>query len=136
LRPGNVDGAKGARNVIRSIIRAIHARCPKVKILVRGDSGFARENLMRWCENNRVDFLFGLARNGYLLHKACKIKSRAAVTMVDSDAPWRSSAISLIGPNPEAGRDRDRSSTKPCTVQLTSSRSASSSPHWIGTPRW
>ena len=56
LRPSNIDGARGSRNVIRRIIRMIRNRWPRVKILVRGDSGFARENLMRWCENNWVDY--------------------------------------------------------------------------------
>ena len=41
----------------------IHRRWPRVRVLLRGDSGFAREALMAWCEANRVDFLFGLARN-------------------------------------------------------------------------
>ena len=41
----------------------LRRRWPKTRILLRGDSGFARETLMAWCEANRVDFLFGLARN-------------------------------------------------------------------------
>ena len=45
----------------------IRARWPRVKILLRADSGFAREGLMAWCEANRVDFLFGLARNARLV---------------------------------------------------------------------
>jgi len=52
---------------------------PTVQILVRGDSGFARPNLMTWCEANPVDYIFGLARNTVLLHKARKVRSRAAV---------------------------------------------------------
>ena len=60
LRPANIDGAKGARNQIRRIVTAIRKRWPNVEILLRGDSGFARENLMRWCERNRVDYIFGL----------------------------------------------------------------------------
>lgn len=87
LRPGNIDAAQGARNVIKRIVARIRSRWPDVKILLRGDSGFVRENLVRWCERNRVDYIFGLARNGYLLHKARKIRSRAAVEMVDSNAP-------------------------------------------------
>src|SRR5690606_14221436 len=43
------------------------ARWPKVKILLRADSGFAREELMAWCEANQVDYLFGLARNPRLV---------------------------------------------------------------------
>lgn len=57
----------------------IRRHWPQVEILVRGDSGFARTNLMNWCEANGVDYIFGLPRNEYLLHKARKIRSRAAV---------------------------------------------------------
>lgn len=67
----------------------IRNRWPKVKILVRGDSGFARENLMRWCENNRVDYVFGLARNDYLLKKAQKVRGKAAKNMIKTNEPAR-----------------------------------------------
>ena len=82
LRPGNIDAAQGARNVIRRIVARIRDRWPTVKILLRGDSGFVRENLIRWCEANRVDYIFGLARNDYLLTKARKVRSRAAVELL------------------------------------------------------
>ena len=45
------------------MVAQIRASWPKVRILLRADSGFAREALMAWCEANRVDYLFGLARN-------------------------------------------------------------------------
>ena len=45
------------------IVSQIREAWPNVRIIVRGDSGFAREELMAWCEENRVDFVFGLARN-------------------------------------------------------------------------
>ena len=46
----------------------LRAKWPEVKIVLRGDSGFCREQLMAWCEaaENKVDFLFGLARNSRL----------------------------------------------------------------------
>jgi hypothetical protein len=49
------------------IVRCIRRRWPDVQILVRGDSGFAREALMRWCEDHGVDYVFGLAKNARLL---------------------------------------------------------------------
>ncbi len=85
LRPSDIDGAKGARNVIRRIVNQIRSHWPHVKILVRGDSGFVRENLLRWCEGNAVDYIFGLARNDYLLRKARKIRSRAALKLVNTN---------------------------------------------------
>ena len=63
LRRSNIDAAAGAVEEIARIVAAIRQRWPKVRILLRADSGFARDALMDWCEQNRVDFLFGLARN-------------------------------------------------------------------------
>jgi DDE family transposase len=63
LRRSNIDGAAGAIEEVARIVAQIRRRWPKTRILLRGDSGFAREALMAWCEANRVDFLFGLARN-------------------------------------------------------------------------
>src|SRR5438132_10665926 len=45
------------------IVARIRQRWPQVRIILRADSGFAREALMAWCEANGVDFIFGLARN-------------------------------------------------------------------------
>jgi hypothetical protein len=63
LRRSNIDGAAGAIDEVARIVAQIRCRWPMTRILLRGDSGFAREALMAWCEANRVDFLFGLARN-------------------------------------------------------------------------
>jgi len=63
LRPANIDGSAGAVEEIARIVGQIRARWPLVRIIVRADSGFAREALMAWCEANGVDFIFGLAKN-------------------------------------------------------------------------
>jgi len=63
LRRSNIDASAGAVEEVARIVARIRRRWPKTRILLRGDSGFAREVLMAWCEANRVDFLFGLARN-------------------------------------------------------------------------
>ena len=63
LRRSNIDGAAGSIDEVARIVAQIRHRWPRTRILLRGDSGFAREALMAWCEANRVDFLFGLARN-------------------------------------------------------------------------
>ena len=67
LRPGDMDAAAGSLTQVERIVTRIRQRWPNVKILLRGDSGFCREYLMRWCEANGVDFLFGLAKNKRLL---------------------------------------------------------------------
>ena len=69
LRRSNIDAAAGAVEEVARIVRRIRARWPRVRILLRADSGFAREALMAWCEANRVDFLFGLARNARLVEE-------------------------------------------------------------------
>jgi Transposase DDE domain group 1 len=51
---------------VARIVGHLRARWPRVRILLRADAGFAREELMRWCEHNSVDFLFGLAKNARL----------------------------------------------------------------------
>ena len=66
LRRSNIDGAAGADVELARIVGRIRASWPRVRILVRADSGFARESLMAWCEANGVDFVFGLARNARL----------------------------------------------------------------------
>jgi hypothetical protein len=66
LRPGNVDAAAGVVEEVARIVAQIRQCWPKVRILLRGDSGFAREELMAWCEANRVHFLFGLQQNSRL----------------------------------------------------------------------
>ena len=66
LRRANIDASAGAVEEVSRIVCQIRARWPRVRILLRADSGFAREGLMSWCEHNRVDFVFGLARNARL----------------------------------------------------------------------
>jgi len=68
LRASNIDGAAGALDEVKRIVAQLRAKWPSVRIVPRGDSGFCREELMAWCEaaENKVDFLFGLARNSRL----------------------------------------------------------------------
>src|SRR3954454_5487567 len=63
LREANHDAAFGSLVEIQRIVKQLRAAWPEVKITLRGDSGFCRNELMSWCESNRVDFVFGLARN-------------------------------------------------------------------------
>jgi hypothetical protein len=63
LRPANQDAAKGSVEEVSRIVAQLRERWPAVKIVLRADSGFCREELMAWCEANHVDYVFGLARN-------------------------------------------------------------------------
>lgn len=67
LRPSNIDASCGALKHLVRIVAHLRQHWPQVKILVRADSGFCREHLMRWCEANQVDYLFGLPKNRRLL---------------------------------------------------------------------
>ena len=67
LRTSDRDAADGAPEVLAYLVQRIRARWPKVRIIARGDSGFARDALMAWCESHRVYYLLGLARNSRLL---------------------------------------------------------------------
>jgi hypothetical protein len=67
LRRSNIDAAAGAKDEVARIVAHIRCRWPRVRIVLRADSGFAREALMAWCEANRVDYVFGLARNSRLV---------------------------------------------------------------------
>jgi hypothetical protein len=67
LRRANIDACAGALEEIQRIVAMIRARWPRVRIILRADSGFCREELMGWAEQNGVDYLFGLARNSRLV---------------------------------------------------------------------
>ena len=79
LRPSNIDACAGSVAEVERIVARIRRRWPKAWLIVRGDSGFCREALMGWCEDNGVDYLFGLARNERLVKRIAKAmrKSRS-----------------------------------------------------------
>lgn len=69
LRTADQDASKGSVEVLAYLVQRIRERWPKVRIILRGDSGFAREDIMAWCEANQVDYVLGLAKNVRLLKK-------------------------------------------------------------------
>lgn len=66
LRPSRIDGARHAAAVIKLLVTRLRQAWPKARIIVRGDSGFCRQNLLRWCERHDVGYLIGVARNARL----------------------------------------------------------------------
>jgi hypothetical protein len=68
-RASNQDASAGCRDEVERIVKQIRQRWPKVRIILRADSGFCREELMAWCEQNQVDYVLGLARNSRLQRK-------------------------------------------------------------------
>jgi len=67
LQTAKQDPAVNSVAEVAFLVARIRQRWPKVKILVRGDGGFCRDNLMSWCEENQVDYLLGLPKNSRLL---------------------------------------------------------------------
>ena len=67
LRRADIDAAAGAVEEVARVVARIRARWPRTRILLRADSGFAREDLMAWCEANGVDFVLGLQKNERLI---------------------------------------------------------------------
>ena len=82
LRPSNIDGAAGAVEEVARLVEQLRRRWPRTRILLRADSGFCREDLMAWCEANRVDYLFGLARNTRLV---AEISAELAAARAESE---------------------------------------------------
>ncbi len=89
LRRSNIDGSAGAVEEVGRIVEQIRARWPEVRIVLRADSGFAREALMAWCEGNDVTYLFGLARNVRLVEEIAEELAEAAVESTATGAPAR-----------------------------------------------
>jgi hypothetical protein len=73
----------------KRVIQQIRAHWPKVRIILRGDSGFCREDLMRWCEDNDVLYIFGIARNSRLLKRIFKELKKARKRYFEQKKPQR-----------------------------------------------
>jgi hypothetical protein len=82
LRPANIDGAKHSRAILKLLVTRLRQVWPQVKIIFRGDSGFCRWRLLRWCDRHGVDYIVGLAKNAVL-------KRRARRSMVQAHWDYR-----------------------------------------------
>jgi Transposase DDE domain group 1 len=89
LRRSNIDASAGAVEEVARIVAQIRARWPRTRILLRADSGFAREDLMAWCEANRVAYVFGLARNVRLEAEIAPELARAEAASRETGSPAR-----------------------------------------------
>jgi hypothetical protein len=88
-RRANVAGSDGAVTELARIVRQIRRKWPRVRIVVRGDSGFSNDPLMCWCEANRVDYVFGLARNSRLEAALAEQTAEAERQHLATGAPAR-----------------------------------------------
>jgi len=88
-RRANVAGSDGAVEEMARIVAQIRRRWPRVGIILRADSGFCNDELMVWCENNRVDYVFGLARNRRLEPALTEQLAQAKRLCIASGRPAR-----------------------------------------------
>ena len=109
LRPSDIDAAKHARAVLKLLVRKLRSAWPEVKITIRGDSGFCRWRLMRWCDSHGIGYVLGLARNP-ALQRAARDEIERAERQFRAD---RSAATDLrlvllrggeLGPDPAGDR--------------------------------
>lgn len=77
LRPSNIDASLGTEAALLRIISILRQRLGRVRIIVRGDSGFCREGIMKFCENHRIEYVLGLAKNERLIAKI-RVQLKAA----------------------------------------------------------
>ncbi len=77
LRPSNIDAARHSRAILKLLVGRLRQAWPDVRIIFRGDSGFCRWKLMRWCDRHDVGYVIGLARNKVLERMAEPFMGRA-----------------------------------------------------------
>lgn len=89
LRPSNIDGAKHTRALLKLLVDTLRKPWPNVKITIRGDSGFCRWRLMRWCDSHGIGYVLGLAQNPVLRRLARDEIARAERQFQKTGQPQR-----------------------------------------------
>jgi hypothetical protein len=69
LRTSDKDGADGVVAALEKIVAALRQRCRRARIIVRGDGGFCREEIMAWCESHGVYYCLGFGKNSVLIER-------------------------------------------------------------------
>ena len=89
LRRSNIDAAKHAWAILALLVKRLRRQWPKVRIVFRGDSGFCRWRLLRWCERHGVDYIVGIARNARLEGKVDHLMARIERIVDQGGRPYR-----------------------------------------------
>jgi hypothetical protein len=92
LRPSDIDACAGSVKHLQGIVTQIRRAWPLVKIAIRADSGFCREEILRWCEDNGVDYIIGLAKNTRLVAAIAAESGQARQRFEETKQPARSFA--------------------------------------------
>jgi len=82
LRPSNIDAARHSWAILKLLVQRLRQTWPEVKIVFRGDSGFCRWKMLRWCERHRVGYLVGLAQNA-------RLKAMLQLGMAQAEADYQ-----------------------------------------------
>ena len=89
LRPSSVGAAHGATDELKTIISMIRTQWPDVRIILRGDSAYSTDEIMTWCEDNNVFYIFGKARNPRLIRLSQKQMEHARRKYLRTGESWR-----------------------------------------------
>ena len=77
LRPSNIDPARHTWAILSLLVKALRQHWPKVDIIFRGDSGFCRWKVLRWCDRHDVGYIVGVAKNQRLERQAAELMALA-----------------------------------------------------------
>jgi Transposase DDE domain group 1 len=89
LRPADIDASAGSVKQLQRIVAEIRRSWPEIKVTIRADSGFCREEIMAWCEDNGVDYVLGLARNKRLVAMIAAEQEQAGAEYERTGGPSR-----------------------------------------------
>ncbi len=89
LRRADQDGSKHLLDYLEPVVEAIRAQYPETRIILRGDSDFARDRIMTWCEQNGVDYVLGLAQNNRLKERIADAMDEARAEFETTKEPTR-----------------------------------------------
>jgi len=89
LRRSNIDPSEGTLPEVERIVEAVREKWPEAEIILRADSGFARERIMKWCEETGVDYVFGLAKNSRLTGRIEDLMAQVEEKAEEIDEPVR-----------------------------------------------
>lgn len=89
LRQANVGPAEGTVEEVERIVSQIREQWPKVKIVIRADSGFCRDDILSWCEGHEVEYVIGLARNSRLEQRIAGEMDQARAESERTGEPYR-----------------------------------------------
>jgi len=84
LRPSNIDGAKHSWAILSLLVKRLRQVWPKVKIIFRGDGGFCRWKMLRWCDHHDIGYIVGLPKNKRLNRLTASLQDEAAACFADT----------------------------------------------------